>query len=62
MSYNTQQMRKYQRIRRATLAGFDARRALYVYEQMKARGIYEMEARAAVLSAARDGLFGQIER
>lgn len=62
MAYNTKQMRNYQRIRRALLAGFDARRALYVYNTMIARGIYEWEARAAVLSAARDGLFGMITR
>lgn len=54
--------RNYKRIQRAMAAGFNAKLALYVYETMKARGIYEYEARMAVLSAARDGLFGQIQR
>lgn len=62
MAYNTEQMRQYQRLRRAARAGFNARAALFVYEKLKAIGLYEYEARAAVLSAARDGLFGQIER
>lgn len=62
MAYNTQQMRNYQRVRRATAAGFNAKLALYVYNTMRARGIYEYEARAAVLDAARDGLFGNLQR
>lgn len=62
MAYNTEQMRQYQRLRRAARAGFNARDALFVYKKLKAMGLYEYEARAVVLSAARDGLFGQIER
>lgn len=54
--------RNYKRIQRATAAGFDAKLALYVYQTMRARGIYEFEARAAVLDAARDGLFGNLQR
>jgi hypothetical protein len=54
--------RNYKRIQRATAAGFNAKLALYVYQTMRARGIYEYEARAAVLDAARDGLFGQIQK
>lgn len=62
MAYNTQQMRNYQRLRRAGLAGFDAATALRVYRELIARGVYEYEARAAVYSAARDGVFGTIEK
>lgn len=54
--------RNYKRIQRAKAAGFDAKLALYVYKTMRARGIYEYEARAAVLDAARDGLFGILQR
>lgn len=63
MTYPSKEyFRNYKRIQRATAAGFNAKLALRVYETMKARGIYEYEARAAVLSAARDGLFGNLQR
>ncbi len=62
MAYNTQQMRNYQRIRRASLSGFDAATACRVYREMIARGVYEYEARMAIYEAARDGLFGTIEK
>lgn len=62
MSLSKEADARRQRIKRAELAGFAARRALYVYEQLKARGVYEYEARAAVLDAARDGLFGYINK
>ena len=62
MKYNTEKQRQRMAIYRAGLAGFNARAALYVYKKLLARGLYEYEARAAVLDAARDGLFGVINR
>lgn len=62
MKYNREKQRQRMAIYRAGLAGFDAKKALYVYRRLVARGVYEYEARAAVLDAARDGLFGLINK
>lgn len=60
MSLSREADARRQRIKRAELAGFAARKAVYVFEQLIARGLCKYDAQYAVLSAARDGLFGYI--
>lgn len=62
MKYNREKQRARMAIYRAGLAGFDAKKALYVYRRLVAQGVYEYEARQAVYDAARDGIFGTISK
>lgn len=54
--------KEYRRVwmatQRAQAHGLNIKLALECYNQLRARGISAPEAREAILSAARDGLFG----
>lgn len=52
--------RRYRAIQRAKKRGFNLDLALQCYNEMRGRGIAADDARSAIYSAVRDGLFGTL--